>query len=78
MQEGGVETAAVRPAVLVQELHVGGFDKAHETVFLLFFLGRKTGTRAQEGKGQKNYFLTFCAHPLREKSQSPKSGSMIM
>ena len=78
VQEGGVEAAPVRPAVLVQQLYVGGLDKAHEAVFLLFFLGRKTGARAQEGKGQKNYFLTFCAHPLREKSQSPKSGSMMM
>ena len=78
VQEGGVETAPVRLAVLVQELHVGSLYKAYKAVFLLFFTGRKTWACTQKGKDQKNYFLTFCAHPLREKSQSPKSGSMMM
>ena len=77
VHEGGVDGAPRGVPVHFHQLQFPGLDEAHEAVLLPAVLGRSRRAGQHQGR-QQDYFLTFEAHPLREKSQLPKRGSMIM
>ena len=82
MQEGRAHGLAHEPVLLRLLL----FDelRAYETDQRIRLLGagpsrqRTAGRQKQRGGKNQSSFLTFPAHPFREKSQSPNRGSMTM
>ena len=76
VHECGVHALAVGAAALFDEFQGLGLDETHQAVPLLPVLGsERQRARKQQREG---YRLTFEAHPAREKSQSPKSGSITI
>ena len=76
VHKGSVDGAARIASLVLNQFYLLGLDKTYKAVLLLVILSRKI--HGGKRRDDKNYCLIFEAHPLREKSHSPKRGSIII